>query len=191
MIRTIKSIAAVLALAALPACSTLRQHPPGVDKRLLPPKSYSFLPDKSVLAAEEAGVSNAPYWHQQTEKAIERVLEKKGYVRATQGRGDLVIAFHRVDQWGKNLTILDNYSGYTLSPKEQREQAESIARLAANVKPGRERHTLVIDVIDPERREVVWREMTHSNASLRSKAARNQKYIDEAVNKILKHFPQG
>jgi len=190
MIRTIKTIVAVLAVALLPACGTLRQSSSGVDRRLVPPKSYSFLPDKSALAAEEVG-SNAPYWHQQTEKAIERVLEKKGYVRAKEGRGDLVIAFHRVDQWGKNLTILDNYSGYTLSPKEQREQAESIAKLVANVKPGRERHTLVIDVIDPERREVVWREMTHSNASLHSRAARNQKYIDEAVTKILRHFPQG
>lgn len=190
MIRTIKYTAAILALALLPACTTVRQHTTVVDKRLIAPKSYSFLPDKSVLAAEEAGVSNAPYWHRQTEKAIERVLEKKGYVRTREGRGDLVIAFHRLDQWGKNFTVLDNYSGYRLSAKEQREQAESIAKLVANVKPGKERHTLVIDVIDPEQREVVWREMTHSNATLRS-TAKNQKYIEEAVEKILKHFPQG
>lgn len=190
MIRLLKTTALLaLAVGMLPACTTLRQTT-AVDSRLVAPKSYSFLPDKSILAAEAANVSNAPYWHRQTEKAIEAVLLKKGYVKTKEG-GNLLVAFHRLDQYGKNFTLLDNYSGYTLSAKEKGEQAASVAKLVKDVRPGDERHTLVIDVIDPVRREVLWREMTHTSENTRKNATVRQKYVNESVAEILADFPQG
>ena len=49
--------------------------------------------------------------------------------------------------------------------------------------------TLVIDVSDANKQEVVWRGMGVKEVDVQAKADRRDKNINEAVTKILKNFP--
>jgi hypothetical protein len=174
------------AAAFLPACASLNSS---ADRRLVPPKSYDFLPDKAIVAAEAAGVSNAPYWHRQVEKSIETQLAQKGYVRNSGDSRNLLVAFHVITQHGNKVALLDNYAGYNLSAQERAEQAHIEDFLKA---PGaKNRRILIVDVIDPAKREVVWREWVQApDRTLgRRNAAKQQQAIDRAVSEVLSKFP--
>jgi len=178
----------LLAAAAvfLPACASLNSS---ADRRLAAPKSYDFLPNKAIVAAEEAGVSNAPYWYGQVEKSIEAQLAAKGYVRANGDSRNLLVAVHVISQHGKQVSLLDNYAGYNLSARERAEQAHIDEFLKA---PGaKDRRILIVDVIDPAKREVVWREWVQApdRTPTRRNAAKQQHAIDRAVAEILSKFP--
>lgn len=154
---------------------------------LTPPKTFQFLPDKAILAAEEASVSNAGYWHTEVEKAIAYQLVLKGFSEKTAGPSDVVIAFHVIVQRGEQTTFLDNYAGYSLSAKEQAEQADIEKYLTA---PGnKNRSILIVDVIDPVKRQVIWREWTQAPARTKVSATQLEKGIQRAVKKIFSDFP--
>jgi|GEM_PF-2853665 len=183
---SLKHLAAAASLAVLlPACATA---PYDSSARVLqPPKTYRFLPDKAVLAAEEAAVSNTGYWHEQVEAAIARKLATKGYTEIKSGDTDLILAFHVIIHQDNKTTFLDNYAGYELSAKEQAEQADIRKYLTA---PGaKNRSILIIDVIDPKKREVVWREWTQAPARERLTAREQQRRIEGAVKIIFSQFP--
>ena len=182
----IKHIAAAAALLALlPACSTVpSDHSAQV---LHPPKTYRFLPDKAVLAAQEAAVSNTAYWHDQVEAAIARKLATRGYTEIKSGDTDLIVAFHVIIHQGNKTTFLDNYAGYELSAKEQAEQAD--IRQYLNGPGAKDRSILIVDVIDPQKREVVWREWTQAPAREHLTAREQQRRIEGAVKIIFSQFP--
>jgi hypothetical protein len=52
-----------------------------------------------------------------------------------------------------------------------------------------ERGTLLIDVLDPSSRRLVWRGSADSRVSSRSDPARRDQQIDDAVRRILDRFP--
>ncbi len=181
--RLLYSLAAVTTLLAA-SCSSV----PRGGSFLAPPKSYAFLPDKTMEAADAAGLSNMPYWHSKVEEAISAELGKKGYTLASNVRaGELVVAIHVITQRGNKTSFLDNYFGYTLSAKEQAEQPELITFLQT---PGaKNRAILIIDVIDPVKREVVWRDWTQNPIKRQINAKVQEQRIVAAVHKILSGFP--
>jgi hypothetical protein len=52
-----------------------------------------------------------------------------------------------------------------------------------------ERGTLLIDVLEPTERRLVWRGSTDARVTRRSDPARRDQQIDEAVQSILGRFP--
>lgn len=183
MMRSFITLAVTLLLFA--GCASTRHRT--TQDLLTPPKTFQFLPDKAILAAEEASVSNAVYWHTEVEKAIAYQMVLKGFAEQTTGPTDLLVAFHVIIQHGEQTTFLDNYAGYSLSAKEQAEQADIEKYLTA---PGsKDRSILIVDVIDPVKRQIVWREWTQAPARTRVSAAQRERAIQRAVRKIFSDFP--
>src|SRR5690606_16253367 len=135
--RSLFTLAAALLLLA--GCASTRHRT--TQDLLTPPKTFQFLPDKAILAAEDASVTNAVYWHTEVEKAIAYHLVLKGFNEQTTGSTDLLVAFHVILQHGEQTTFLDNYSGYSLSEKEQAEQADIEKYLTA---PGSKDRSILI-----------------------------------------------
>lgn len=184
--RFLYSLAAAVSLVLVTSCSTV---PRGEDLSVLnPPKSFAFLPDKTMIAADEAGLSNAPYWHGKVEEAIAVDLTRKGYTLVSDPRaGQLLVAMHVITQRGDQTTFLDNYSGYTLSAKEQAEQPEIETFLKT---PGNaNRSILIIDVIDPQQRVILWRDWTQAPLRKHPSAKTLERGITRAVHRILSGFP--
>jgi hypothetical protein len=174
---------------AVAGCSTLQeattvevQSPQltgiNVDQRT----SFAFVPHLNQEAA--AAVSNAPFWQSQIETAITSVLEQKGYRESAQvRRADLLVAFHVVLRQGEYVTIFDNYSGYKLPTA--RAASAGIAKLAAAPNGQAEIGTLVIDIINPGTKTIIWRGWGRADI----KKNPEQKEIRRIAAGILRNFP--
>jgi hypothetical protein len=145
---------------ALFACSTQQiairevQSPKLTDSSISHRSSFAFVPHLNQETA--AAVSNTAFWQKQISEAIASVLTQKGYRSTPMVRkADLLVAFHVVLRQGEYVTIFNNYSGYKLPAAKA--ASAGIAQLAAEPNGQAEIGTLVIDIIDPVSKTVVWR----------------------------------
>ena len=144
--------------------------------------SFAFVPHLNQEAA--AAVSNAAFWQGQIETAIASTMEQKGYRQSAQVRKDgLLVAFHVVLRQGEYVTIFDNYSGYKLPAA--RASSAGIAKLAAATNGQAEIGTLVIDIIDPGTKTIIWRGWGRANVKTRPE----QREIRRIAGAILRNFP--
>ena len=144
--------------------------------------SFAFVPHLNREAA--AAVSNAPFWQSRIEAAITSVLQRKGYRESAQVRkADLLVAFHVVLRQGEYVTVFDNYSGYKLPTA--RAASAGIAKLAAAPNGQAEIGTLVIDIIDPDTKTIIWRGWGRADV----KKNPEQKEIRRIAAAILRNFP--
>jgi hypothetical protein len=144
--------------------------------------SFAFVPHLNREAA--AAVSNAAFWQSQIETAISSALEQKGYRQSAQVRtADLLVAFHVVLRQGEYVTVFDNYSGYKLPAAKA--ASAGIAKLAAAPNGQAEIGTLVIDIIDPSTKTIIWRGWGRADV----KTSPEQKEIRRLAAGILRNFP--
>jgi hypothetical protein len=170
-------------------CSTLQQaatvevqSPQVSDNNVGRRTSFAYVPHLNQEAA--AAVSNAPFWQSRIEAAITSILEQKGYRESAQVRkADLLVAFHVVLRQGEYVTVFDNYSGYKLPTA--RAASAGIAKLAAAPNGQAEIGTLVIDIIDPGTKTIIWRGWGRADV----KRSPEQKEIRRIAAAILRNFP--
>src|SRR6201987_4092805 len=175
----------------LAGCATIQQatsvevqSPQVSDSNVGRRTSFAFVPHLNREAA--AAVSNAPFWQNRIEAAITSVLEQKGYRESAQVRkADLLVAFHVVLRQGEYVTIFDNYSGYKLPAAKA--ASAGIASLAASPNGQAEIGTLVIDIIDPGSKTVIWRGW--GRADVNRTPAQTEQLIQTIVAAILRNFP--
>ena len=170
-------------------CSTVQeatsveiQSPQLNDSNVGRRTSFAFVPHLNREAA--AAVSNAPFWQSRIEAAITSVFQQKGYRESAQVRkADLLVAFHVVLRQGEYVTIFDNYSGYKLPTA--RAASAGIAKLAAAPNGQAEIGTLVIDIIDPGTKTIIWRGWGRADV----KKSPEEKEIRRIAAGILRNFP--
>jgi hypothetical protein len=144
--------------------------------------SFGFVPHLNREAA--AAVSNVAFWQTRIQAAITSVLEQKGYRESAQVRkAELLVAFHVVLRQGEYVTIFDNYSGYKLPTA--RAATAGIAKLAAAPNGQAEIGTLVIDIIDPGTKTIIWRGWGRADV----KKSPEQNEIQRIATAILRNFP--
>jgi hypothetical protein len=170
-------------------CSTLQEattvevHSPQLNGNNVSQRtSFAFVPHLNQEAA--AAVSNAAFWQSQIDAAITSTLQQKGYrVSAQVRKADLLVAFHVVLRQGEYVTIFDNYSGYKLPAA--RAASAGIAKLAAAPNGQAEIGTLVIDIIDPGTKTIIWRGWGRADV----KKNPEEKEIRRIASAILRNFP--
>jgi Domain of unknown function (DUF4136) len=170
---------------ALFGCSTQEvQSPPLTSDNLGHRSSFGFVPQLNQEAA--AAVSNAPFWQNRIEASIASVLKQKGYrLTPVARKADLLVAFHVVLRKGEYVTIFDNYSGYKLPAAKA--ASAGIARLAAPPNGQAQIGTLVIDIIDPGSKSIIWRGW--GRADVNRTPAQTEELIQKIVAAILRNFP--
>jgi Domain of unknown function (DUF4136) len=161
------------------------QSPAFTDSSISHRSSFAFVPHLNQGAA--AAVSNAGFWQKQISEAIASILTEKGY-RSTPAvrKADILVAFHVVLRQGEYVTIFDNYSGYQL-PAAKKASA-GIAKLAAEPNGQAEIGTLVIDIIDPVTKTVVWRGW--GKADISHPGDQTVPLIKKTAAEILRNFPE-
>jgi Domain of unknown function (DUF4136) len=145
--------------------------------------SFGFVPHLNQEAA--AAVSNAPFWQNRIEASIASVLKQKGYRASPVKKADFLVAFHIVLRQGEYVTIFDNYSGYKLPAAKA--ASAGIASLTASPNGQAEIGTLVIDIIDPGSKTVIWRGW--GRADVNRTPAQTEQLIQTIVAAILRNFP--
>jgi hypothetical protein len=96
-----------------------------------------------------------------------------------------LVAFHVVLRKGEYVTIFDNYSGYKLPAAKA--ASTGIAKLAAAPNGQAEIGTLVIDIIDPASKSIIWRGW--GKADVDRTPAQTEQLIQKLVPEILRNFP--
>lgn len=171
--------------AFLAACSTPKTHSRVGSTCCFPKvKTYAFVPDKAMRAAE--GLSNDAVWHEEITKAISEELATKKLTQATVANRDVFVAFHFVWKSDETTMLVNNYAGYKLSKKET-EQADLSKIIDAAGKA--DSVTLVIDVIDPVKREIIWRGWTQSKPHPHRTVQERKEGIRRVVHRVLADFP--
>ena len=131
-------------------------------------KTFDFLPYRSRLGF-------TPFSQQRIEAAVEQELIAKGYERQLARRPDFLVAYHTnvrdkidVDTYGYHYGLYGRrYRTYTT----MREYQQS---------------TLVMDFIDTQTKDLIWRGWASGEAGAPDKA---HERIDVTVARILENYP--
>jgi len=111
--------------------------------------------------------------------------EAKGLSRLPGEKSGLIGGIHIVLRQGEYVSIFDNYSGYKLSAAKA--ASAGIASLAASPNGQAEIGTLVIDIIDPGSKTVIWRGW--GRADVNRTPAQTEQLIQTIVAAVLRNFP--
>jgi hypothetical protein len=148
--------------------------------------TFRFLPDRTIDASE--AVSNRAYWRNAISQDIVSALNAKGYRFFPTRQTDFLVAFHIVLKENETVTTFDNYFGYDLSA-DQLAQADlkkfQDPKRAGTAAQG----ILVIDIIDPKKRTLLWRGWTKSNLDRQQPGEKLQALAKAAVDRTLASLP--
>jgi hypothetical protein len=142
--------------------------------------TFQFLSDHGASLAPKDG-----YFRDLIGRDILAALNSQRYRYFTNRRTDLLVSYRYFatrDEANKNWNI---YSGYKFAPGvgAQADLPQSAALAAAG-------GVIVIDVIDPKPRRLIWRGWATLSAAYPNDRAAQGKLIREAVNKILGALPK-
>ena len=157
----------------LGACSTLK-----VESDYDP--AYNFSKVKSFAIVHKQKENEDGLTIRRIEKALTRVLMKKGFVKVPKEKADLVFLFH-LDIVNKTEIYTDyqmvgygRYGGMVLSTPRSYSYEEG---------------KLVIDAYDPKRNQTVYRVVLSDEIKYKKTPQEREAYINEAIEKALKDFP--
>jgi hypothetical protein len=123
---------------------------------------------------------DATLLHQRIESAIEDVLTSRGYALAEQAPPDFLVAYHVAVETKLEARTL--YSGYQTGVWIGPMWAETYL-------DEYQLGTLLIDVIDPARLEVIWRGRAQGRVEPWRSPEQREARVREAVTKLLAKFP--
>jgi hypothetical protein len=148
--------------------------------------TFRFLPDRTIDAAE--AVSNRAYWRNAIAQDIVAALNAKGYRFFPTRQTDFLVAYHVVLKDNEAVTTFDNYYGYDLSA-DQLVQAD-LSKFQDPKRPGTaEEGILVIDIIDPKQRTLLWRGWTKSKLNRQQAGEQLQAQAKLVVDGTLASLP--
>jgi len=148
--------------------------------------TFRFLPDRTIDASE--AVSNRSYWRNTIAQNIASALNAKGYRFFPTRQTDFLVAYHIVLKENETVTTFSNYYGYDLSA-DQLAQAD-LTKFQDPKRPGTATQgVLVIDIIDPKKRALLWRGWTKSTLDRQQPGEKLQALAKAAVNQTLASLP--
>jgi hypothetical protein len=125
--------------------------------------------------------------------AVDTALAARGF-RKVSSDPDFLVAYHVSLDRQQSVQTLNSYYGY--SPGWG-------YGYGASYRPGYwagapetyvyeyEEGTLILDVVDPKSKELMWRGSAQDEVNFKSTPEKAQAQINEAVNGMLEHFPPG
>jgi Domain of unknown function (DUF4136) len=182
------TLCSILFAALFSGCATQfetgNEQTPGAD--LSRRSTFRFVPDKSQEAAE--AVTSSGYWRAAIGQDILAALNAKGYRFFPNRRTDLLVGYHIVLSENESVTTLDNYLGYPLTAGQAAQL--DLSRFQNPNRPGEAAEgTLIIDFIDPKKRQLLWRGWAKTSFNRNQSREKLEALAKEAVNRILAKFP--
>jgi hypothetical protein len=172
---------ALLGLALCVGCSTLRvttDFDPGVEFGGF--GRYAWLPDGPAQGKD-------PRLHNdlidaRVRGAVDRVLAERGFEKVAEAEADFFVTYYLGLE--TRIDVRTVHSNFRYSRRGWSGSVGNSTRVRQY-----ERGTLLIDVLEPTERRLVWRGSTDARVTRRSDPARRDQQIDEAVQSILGRFP--
>jgi uncharacterized protein DUF4136 len=142
--------------------------------------TFQFLPDHGA-----GSDPNAAYFRDLIGRDILAALNSQRYRYFTNRRTDLLVSYRYFANRDEAKNNWNSYSGYKFAPGTGA-QAD-LPQLASPAVAG---SVIVIDVIDPKPRRLIWRGWATLSADYPNDRAAQNKLLKGAVNKILGALPK-
>ncbi|HEY3446871.1 MAG TPA: DUF4136 domain-containing protein [Myxococcales bacterium] len=172
--------AGLLALLST-ACASMKVSStaaPGAAQRAASFRTYAWLPEPD---AEQ--VHRNPFVKGQVMQAADRELTAKGYQRVdASANPDFMIGWYATSQ--EKQQVEDHYyagHGYGWGPYGGAYGPPQVTSYTEG--------SLVLDIVEPGRKEILWRGQAQANLGENPTGEDARKKIDEAAHKLLAQFP--
>ncbi len=153
-------------------------------------KTYDWVAGPQPLAGD-ARIDNT-LTDSRIRKAVDSALASKGFVKTASGNPDFLVAYQAAIQGKLDVTTVDipystpsgadimrgNYHGSTLAYGGTETFVNQY-----------EEGTLLIDMINPQTKELMWRGTGKATVLEKAKPEKREARIKEGVEKILSQFP--
>jgi hypothetical protein len=155
-------------------------------------KSYEWLKEPQKLTGDPRIDGNTILANRIYE-AVDTELAARGF-RKISGDPDFLVAYHVSLDKRRSVQTLNSYYGYGPGWGYG---------YGASYRPGYwagapetyvyeyEEGTLILDIVNPENKELIWRGSAQDEVHFKSTPEKDQTQLDEAVHKILEKFPPG
>lgn len=121
-------------------------------------------------------------------EAAALALEGKGFQKSSAGSADFLVGYHVAVQGRIDVNSVNSYYGYGSAtapwhyPGWSGVAADPYARFF-------DEGTLIIDVVDAQSRQLVWRGTAQAEVNRTATTEEQDERVREAVRKILREFP--
>lgn len=150
---------------------------PGAEPRLQQLHTYAWLPDPANRPSRE------PFLREDVMQAADRKLASKGFQRVdASAHPDFLLGWHTTTQEKTKMEDVNAFYGYPWGPYGG---ALGPAQVAVPYTQG----SLILDVVDPASKQLLWRGDAQADLGSNPSPADSAKKIDEAAGKILERFP--
>lgn len=124
----------------------------------------------------------------QIQQAVDKHLKSKGYKRVESDQADYLITwFGSIKEEVKEIAVSQYYSSYGYGALAGR-----VSQMSQNgtVRKTFSRGTLILDVLDPESKKVLWRGSATNTIKENMSETELAKYLDISVKNIFKTLPR-
>lgn len=180
-------LALLLLAAGLNGCSTLMvsyDYDPQADFSRL--KSYAWIPEPRKPTGDPR-IDHNTLLEERIQKAVEAQLDAKGYVKKASGTPDFWLAYYVTLDKKTAVTMLNSYYGY--GPGWGWGLHYGGYGLPAAYTYEYDEGTLILDVVEPATRRLLWRGYATDEVNLSQGPKADEKRINEAVRRLLQRFP--
>ena len=153
-------------------------------------KTYSWL-DKPQKLTGDPRIDGNTILEDRIHEAVDRGLAARGFRKVTADP-DFLVAYHVSLDKRQSVQTLNSYYGYGPGWGYG---------YGAAYRPGfwagppdtyvyeYEQGTLILDIVHPGNKALMWRGSAQDEVHFKSSPEKDQKQLDEAVHKMLEHFP--
>jgi len=176
-----RTAALALSLLVCAACSGIRvstDYDPAVDFSGF--GSYAWLDESSGVQGDREDVRSL--LDRRIRKAIEDELETKGFTPVERDEAEVLVSYHLSIDKKLDVDTINTGVGYYRGWYGASARTETIVREY-------EEGTLLVDLIEPESRQLVWRGSGQSRLRDSSTPEQREKRVRQVVGAILKSYP--
>lgn len=139
-------------------------------------RTWDWLPQSARERGGDRRIDN-PVMERRIRSAVEQELAASGYDRVEGGEPDFRVGYHAAVEDKIDVTTMDEYYGYR---RRWRVTTVDVREY--------KRGTLILDIVDPGRRQLIWRGWA-VGAIENPSPERVDRSVREAVKRILADFP--
>jgi hypothetical protein len=168
-------------LLAVSGCSGVRvttDYDPAADFSKL--RSYAWLDERSGVQGDRADVTSL--LDRRVRRAVDTELQHKGWRLVSRGEADALVAYHLGVETRLDVNTIHSGYGYGRGAYHG---GVATHTTVSEYQEG----TLLVDVIEPESKQLIWRGSGQSRLRRSSTPEQREQRIDEAVAQILESFP--
>ncbi len=177
----------ILIVATLWACTTIRvtsDFDPSADFSGL--RTYAWIPGPQERTGDPR-IDN-PLLDSRIRETVDRQLAAQGYQKQRSGRPDFWIGYHAAIKSKMSIDVINDYYHYPRGWGWGYGAAYAPSGATTYVHEYEE-GTLILDVVNPQTSELIWRGSADAEVNRRAKPEERQKKLGKAVQKILSRFP--